>query len=133
MSPDLAGLEAANERFYQALERADLDAMEAVWAHDAGVVCVHPGSELISGWPAVRRSWAAVFASGQYLQLIITDVRARVLADAGVVTCAENALAGLPGGGLAGGRSLSTNVFVWDGGAWRMVAHHASPVLRRGR
>lgn len=131
MSGDSAGLEAANARFYEALERADLDAMEALWAHDDDVHCVHPGAELISGWGAVRRSWAAVFASGQYLQLIITDVHGRLLAGTGVVTCTENALTGLPGGGLAGGRSLATNVFVWDDREWRMVAHHASPVLRR--
>ncbi|MDQ3011608.1 MAG: nuclear transport factor 2 family protein, partial [Acidobacteriota bacterium] len=33
----------ANERFYRALENADLHAMAAIWLHDTWVKCVHPG------------------------------------------------------------------------------------------
>ena len=33
----------ANERFYQALEKASLESMSAVWLHAEWVKCVHPG------------------------------------------------------------------------------------------
>jgi hypothetical protein len=160
---DIASLEAANLRFYDALEASDLDAMTGLWAPDDDVYCVHPGTELVVGAARVRRSWAAVFASGQQLQLIVTDVRCRLLGGeglgshggggeglgshggggeglgshggggesrAGVVTCTENVLTGLGDGTLGGARSLATNVFLWDDAGWRLVGHHASPVLR---
>ena len=40
---------AANAEFYAAFERGDFDAMQAIWAEDDGVVCVHPATEPIRG------------------------------------------------------------------------------------
>lgn len=126
-----ASLEAANAAFYETFETLDLDRMSAVWEHAAAVWCVHPGSEPIVGWPAVRRSWAAVFATTAYLQFIVTDVRVRVDGDFGSVTCTENVLSGGDGPDLGAGRAVATNLYARRDGAWHMVAHHASPVLRR--
>ena len=33
----------AESAFYEALERADLEQMMAVWSEDEEIVCVHPG------------------------------------------------------------------------------------------
>ena len=44
----------AENAFYEALERADLDGMMAVWAEDEDIVCVHPGGPRVSGPRAVR-------------------------------------------------------------------------------
>ncbi len=52
----------ANRRFYDALEALDIDAMEAVWSQDDGVVCVHPGGPVQRGWEDVRAAWAQVYA-----------------------------------------------------------------------
>lgn len=126
-----ASLEAANDAFYAAFEALDLDRMAALWKHGDDVFCVHPGSELILGWDAVRRSWAAVFSSMEYLQFIVTDVHARE--DSGVLTCVENILTDGPGpgsGSFGAGRAVATNVFALVDGEWRMIAHHASPILR---
>jgi len=130
---ELSGLLAANAEFYVEFERLDLDGMAARWEHGQDVWCVHPGGELLRGWPAVRRGWAAIFANTPYLQFIVTDVLARVDGTAGAVTFTENVLSAATGGGAAfgGGRVLATNLYRWTGSAWRMVAHHASPVLRR--
>lgn len=136
MSPPAAGrdeLVAANAAFYERFEALDLPGMEALWAHGDDVYCVHPGGGPIVGWGPVRRSWAAVFATTDYLQFIVTDVVARVWGTAGAVTCTENILAGAGDeGDLGAGRAVATNLFVWDGGRWLVVAHHASPVLREG-
>ena len=32
----------AENAFYEALERCDLDGMMAVWAEDEDIVCIHP-------------------------------------------------------------------------------------------
>lgn len=123
-------LRAANEEFYAAFEAFDLDRMSALWDHGDDVYCVHPGGEVIAGWGPVRRSWAAIFARSRYLQFIVTDVR--VLHESGTVTCVENILTDhAPGGrGFGAGRAVATNLFVRRDDAWRMLAHHASPVIR---
>ena len=36
----------ANDRFYRAFESLKLEAMEAAWAHDERVQCIHPGWDL---------------------------------------------------------------------------------------
>ena len=51
---DLAEVEQANARFYQAFETLDLARMDQVWAHGEHVQCVHPGWPLLVGWAAVR-------------------------------------------------------------------------------
>ena len=41
----------AENAFYEALERADLEAMMAVWAEDEEIICVHPtGPRLTGRW-----------------------------------------------------------------------------------
>jgi len=124
---DVGAVTGANEAFYAAFEAADLDRMAACWAQDDTVCCIHPGSDLIVGWPRVSRSWAAVFVGSARLQFFLTDVDVHVDGDTAVVTCAENVLAGAE---LSAGKVLATNVFRRVDGEWRMVLHHASPVLR---
>ena len=44
----------AEAAFYDALERADLEAMMGVWAEDEEIVCVLPGGPRLAGYSAVR-------------------------------------------------------------------------------
>jgi ketosteroid isomerase-like protein len=76
-------------------------------------------------------------ANTAYIQFVLTDVRVRVTGDVAVVTCGENMLTGMPATesdpvpGLAGGRAVATNVFRRSDSGWRLLVHHASPVLSR--
>lgn len=126
----MSELEAANEAFYASFEALDLDGMERLWLRDETAYCVHPGGEIVRGWDRVRRSWVAVFANVSYMQFIVTNVRADEVGDVGVVSCVENVLASGGPEHLHGGTAIATNVFVRREGAWRMLAHHASPMLR---
>lgn len=124
----------ANTSFYQAIEGGDLGLMSAMWADSDDVVCVHPGSRVVRGRGRVLRSWAVVMAATPYIQFFLTDATVAVFTDAAVVSCTENVLTGVdsPEGDLpafAGGRAVATNVFVRTSVGWRLVAHHASPVL----
>ncbi|MDH5520918.1 MAG: nuclear transport factor 2 family protein, partial [Acidimicrobiia bacterium] len=51
-----AALSAANARFYDALESADLALMTAVWAHSDEASCAHPGRPPLIGWEAIQAS-----------------------------------------------------------------------------
>ena len=118
----------ANARFYRAFEALDLAAMEAVWARGEHVKCVHPGWPLLTGWPAVRESWRAIFENTEEMRFTISDVRVETGGVLGWVTCTENILSDVRGR-VAVTAILATNLFARAGDEWRMVHHHASHVL----
>src|SRR6266478_2543642 len=62
----------AENAFYEALERGDLDAMMAVWAEDEEIVCVHPAGERLIGQDQVRTGWAKIFAGGSRVRVHIS-------------------------------------------------------------
>lgn len=127
-------MEAANTRFYGAFESGDIDLMGEVWADGDGVTCVHPGWPMLRGRPEVLRSWALIMANTAYIQFVLTEVRTEIKGDCAVLTCEENILTSDEDDTelLAGGRVVSTNVFVRDDSGWRLLVHHASPVVDRG-
>lgn len=116
---------AANRAFYAAFEARDLDAMSDVWEHSDRILCTHPGWASLRGWGAVSASFVALFTGAEHLQFILTGERAEVGADMAWVSVDENILSAGSSGTVA-----SVNVFVraGEGGDWRMVVHHGSPV-----
>jgi ketosteroid isomerase-like protein len=125
-----AEIEAVNARFYRAFEALDLARMDAVWAHGEGATCVHPGWSLLTGWPAVRDSWRAIFASTEEMRFTLSDVRVVAAGEIAVVTCTENILSDVAGR-ITVTSVLATNVFERTPDGWRMILHHASPILAR--
>jgi ketosteroid isomerase-like protein len=122
----LETLREANARFYRALEELDLPAMDALWAHEGWVRCVHPGWDILVGWEAVRQSWEQIFASTRWLRVTPTTIEAALLGETGVVVCSENITATTEGDvGVA--VAQATNLFRMTTAGWRMFHHHASP------
>jgi hypothetical protein len=114
---------AANERFYAAFAARDFGAMEEIWARHAPVACTHPGWLTLHGRLEVLDSWRSIMANPQQARVVPGDARVTVLGEAAVVHCREF---------VAGAGLVATNVFLLERGAWRLVAHHASPVAMRG-
>ena len=116
----------AESAFYEALTKADLDAMMAVWADDDDIYCVHPNGARISGVENVRESWRQIFSSGQTLRFQLREsqvVQGMMLAVHSVyehITIAGEARPQAP--------MIATNGYFRTERGWRMVAHHASPV-----
>ncbi|MGD9484638.1 nuclear transport factor 2 family protein [Streptomyces sp. TRM70308] len=128
-------VEAANTAFYDALESGDYEALAGQWL-DGDVSVVHPGWPVLRGRGEVLRSYALIMANTEYVQFFLTDVETSVIGDTALVTCTENILSGGPAeadgsaGPLVGGLVVATNVFRRDvDGAWRVWAHHGSPVM----
>lgn len=123
----------ANRAFYEAFEALDLEAMAAVWAPDERIRCVHPGWELITGLERVLMSWDLIFKNTTTIRFDVTDLAIEVLDD-GVawVTCIEN-IRGTTAPDAASTQALATHLFERDPtGAWRLLLHHASPIVNRG-
>jgi ketosteroid isomerase-like protein len=131
MTDPRAAVEEANQRFYRAFEALDLGEMDKVWAHGDDVKCVHPGWPLLSGWPAVRASWEAIFDGTGEMRFTIADVQIAVGGDLAWVTCTENILSQV-GGRVAVTSVLATNIFQHGPDGWLMTHHHASHILGGG-
>jgi ketosteroid isomerase-like protein len=118
----------ANARFYRAFEALDVAAMDEAWAHDEHVKCVHPGWPLLTGWAAVRESWARIFENTEEMRFTISDVHVVVTGETGWVTCTENILSEVHGR-LSVTKILATNLFERGLGGWRMIHHHGSHIM----
>jgi ketosteroid isomerase-like protein len=124
----LTQVQRANERFYRAFESLDITQMAAVWVQAERAKCVHPGWDMLSGWEAIRQSWEAIFANTDYMRFVITEVSVHLYGRVAWVTCVEN-LSDAPDT-LQMVRMLATNMYEHTDEAWRIVHHHASPVMR---
>ena len=118
----------AENAFYEALERCDLDGMMAVWAEDDDIVCVHPGGPRLSGQEQIRESWAQLFSAGPHARVSITQqvaISAMMLA---VHSVHENfTVEGESRGDARPLPVVATNVYLRTAAGWRMIVHHASP------
>lgn len=111
--------------FYDALERADLEAMMSVWSEDEEIVCVHPGGPRVTGYAAVREAWRRVFERGIQLRIRLQAPTVVQGPFSAVHTVIE--LVDIPGEEQKHTPIVATNVFVRGAAGWRMVVHHASP------
>lgn len=118
---------AANNRFYAAFESLDLAEMEAVWAHDEEVECVHPGWDLLLGWDEVRERWARLFANAKRVRIALSSVWVRIEGNVGWVACTEHVTTAFADG-FDDAMVQATNIFVRRDEGWMLVAHHASPL-----
>jgi ketosteroid isomerase-like protein len=118
----------AENAFYEALERCDLDGMMAVWAEDEDVLCVHPTGGRLTGQDQVRESWAQMFAAGPRARLQV----AHQVAISGMMLAVHSVFENfsLEGAAPSDARPLpivATNVYLRTAAGWRMIVHHASP------
>ena len=118
----------AENAFYEALERCDLEGMMAVWAEDEDIVCVHPTGPRLNGQDQVRESWANIFSGGPQARVHITQqvaISAMMLA---VHSVHENfTVEGETRGDARPVPIVATNVYLRTAAGWRMIVHHASP------
>lgn len=124
-----ASAESAEEAFYDAMRRGDLEAMMALWSDDDEVICVHPGGAPLNGLTAIRASFEAIFAGGG-VRVQPAEVRVHAGGLLAVHSLTERIVLDTP----AGPRQVdcaATNAYVKTVRGWRMVLHHASPPLEQ--
>ena len=117
----------AHERFYSAMNAADISEMDEVWADDPAAVCVHPGREAIIGYESIRESWSMIFTSTNSLSIAAGSELITVVDGVAWVACVET-ISLMMEGGLAAAAAQCTNIFRRIDGSWRMIVHHASPI-----
>ena len=115
----------AENAFYEALERGDLEGMMSVWAEDEDIICVHPTGPRLSGQDQVRESWAKIFAGGAGPRVHITQQ----VAVTGMMIAVHSVHENFTSEGDARSQVpvVATNVYLRTAAGWRMIVHHASP------
>lgn len=113
----------AEAAFYDAVARADIQALMALWADDDEIVCVHPGGGRLIGHAAIRASWEAVFERGA-VHIGVT----RLHETHNMLTAVHSIVEEIH---RSEGRQpdlhiIATNVFLKTPQGWRIVIHHAS-------
>ena len=113
------------QQFYEALQRADIEALMAVWSDDDEIVCVHPGGPRMVGSAAIRASFEALFGNGAI------DVRPEKVRRLQALNCAVHSVqerVNVPTEqGPKAAWVMATNVYVKSSRGWALAAHHASP------
>lgn len=115
----------AENAFYEAIERCDLEAMMAVWSEDDDIVCVHPSGQRLAGQEQVREVWRQMFAGGPTMrvqiaqQVVIAGMMLAVHSVHENITVASEQRPRPP--------MVATNVYLRTAAGWRMIVHHASP------
>ncbi|PID61084.1 MAG: hypothetical protein CSB44_08435 [Gammaproteobacteria bacterium] len=113
----------AEHAFYDAIERGDMAVMDSVWSKSENIVCIHPGSTRIVGRSDVMQSFRQLFADSPEFAFTIVDtletgtdelaihlVREEVTIDDQLISV-----------------MVSTNIYLFEQGSWRMMLHHSSP------
>jgi ketosteroid isomerase-like protein len=114
----------AENAFYEALERCDLETMMAVWSEDEEIVCVHPAGQRLAGQAQVREVWRQMFAGGPNMRVQITQQ----VVVAGVMLEVHSLHENITVSGEQRPRPpmVATNVYLRTAAGWRMIVHHAS-------
>ena len=116
--------EDAEDAFYDAISRADLDALMNVWAEDEEIVCIHPTGQRMDGHAAIRESWRSIFESNPRFSV---HIRSKVRWESlliSVHSVVETLF--LEKDQTVHGPMLTTNVFIRGANGWRLLSRHTS-------
>ena len=129
MTDERTQIISANEAFYRAFEKKDIEAMSTVWSQGTGSLCIHPGRNVLRGWKDIRSSWELIFRNTQYLE-IETDILATEIRDNTAYVVLVEKLLQVSGGRRVQAQSVATNIFERMASKWYLVHHHGSPLMR---
>src|SRR5437870_8041253 len=113
---------AANLEFYRAFATRDVAAMDALWARQAPVACLHPGWTALNDRNAIMQSWEGILSNPAAPRIACFDEQVFLYGNVALVLCEEE---------LGGGTLAASNLFVREANEWRIAHHHAGQIVRR--
>ena len=115
---------SANLEFYRAFAARDVPAMDALWARQAPVACLHPGWTALTDRDTIMGSWMGILSNPDAPRIACFDEQVLLYGDVAMVLCEEE---------LEGGTLAASNLFVRENNEWRIAHHHAGQIVRRHR
>lgn len=116
--------EEVETRFFEALQKGDIDQLMACWADEDEITCIHPGGPRLLGAQAIRASFEALFAQREW-RVRVEDARRVQTLGGAVHTFVLRLAIDLPDGPRAA-HLAATQAYQKSPQGWRLVAHHAS-------
>jgi ketosteroid isomerase-like protein len=113
---------AANLEFYRAFATRDVAAMDALWARQAPVACLHPGWTALKDRDTIMQSWEGILSNPNAPRIACFDEQVFLYGDVALVLCEEE---------LEGGTLAASNLFVREDNEWRIAHHHAGQIVGR--
>ena len=113
---------AANLEFYRAFATRDVAAMDALWARQAPVACLHPGWAALKDRDAIMQSWEGILSNPSAPRIACFDEQVFLYGDVALVLCEEE---------LEGGTLAASNLFVREDNEWRIAHHQAGQIVGR--
>jgi ketosteroid isomerase-like protein len=129
MSNERTEVLAANQAFYRAFEKKDIEAMSAIWSQGTGSLCIHPGRNVLRGWREIELSWLQIFRNTKYLEIETEIIAVEIRGPIAYVILIEKLLQ-IVGGRSVQAESIATNIFEQMASKWYLVHHHGSPIMR---
>jgi ketosteroid isomerase-like protein len=129
MSNERTEVLAANEAFYRAFEKKDIEAMSVIWSQGTGSLCIHPGRNVLRGWREIELSWLQIFRNTKYLEIETEIIAVEIRDNVAYVILIEKLLQ-IVGGRSVQAQSMATNIFERMASTWYLVHHHGSPIMR---
>jgi ketosteroid isomerase-like protein len=118
---------AASRQFYAALNsvaNGDARPMADIWSQSADATTMHPIGGRQVGWNQVWDSWQQVAEIASEGRVTLGDQLIQVVGDAAYELGTEHVVMTLAGHSVRGEVRV-TNIYRREGGAWRIVHHHA--------
>ncbi len=112
----------ANEAFYRAFADRDYKAMDAVWAQEGPITCIHPGWGALAGRTEVLESWKRILDNESSPTLVCRGPQVFLLGELAMVICYEQ---------IEEQFLVATNLFRREGRRWHLVHHQAGPTAIR--
>lgn len=119
---------AANDAFYRAFEKKDIDKMTALWSQGINTACIHPGRSALRGSDKIRKSWEMIFKNTAYIEIDTEIITTEISGNLAYVLLIEKVLQVTPGRKMKA-ESMATNIFERMGGNWYLIHHHGSPIM----
>jgi ketosteroid isomerase-like protein len=124
MSTIYTSAEEAEDAFYEAIGRGDLDAIMQVWSDEEEIVCIHPTGQRLTGSTAIRESWQTIFSTNA--NLTVHAQRAICWQSAIIAVHSVTEVLFVGDDPTPHGPVLSTNVFQRSANGWRLISRHTS-------
>ena len=109
---------ATNAGFYRAFAAHDIAAMDALWASQGPVSCVHPGWNPLLTRESIMASWGAILGGSSAPDIHCRAPRVAVHGDTALVVCFEQ---------IGDDFLVATNAYHRVATAWKLVHHQAGP------
>lgn len=117
----------AEQAFYLAFVRRDVELMQKVWANTLTTYCLHPGQQPLVGTVVIMSSWQKIFSNIQTTQLKIEHQNIGSDKSLAVHRVTEHLSMKIDEKTQQQATIHAINVFQCINENWYMISHHAAP------